>query len=81
MTRRSGSVIVCVGNKKGSQIRRGEAMLKMYMQNRKTEYRPYDLQGIIMLSATKAEQLHDACLGKTGSGGHLTSDVRRYIAE
>ena len=56
-------------------------MLKMYMQNRKTEYRPYDLQGIIMLSAIKAEQLHDACLGKTGSGGHLTSDVRRYISE
>ena len=81
MTSRSGSVIVCVEKQKGSLIRKGKAMLQIHTQNMKIEYRPYDLQGTIMLSANKAERFNDACLMKAGSGGCLKPGVRRYILE
>ena len=56
-------------------------MMQMHTQNMKIEYRPYDLQGIIMLSAGEAVQFNDACLMKAGSSGRLDPYVRRYILE
>ena len=53
----------------------------LHTQNMKMEYRLYDLQGIIMLSADKAERFHDACLTEAGSSGRLNPGVRRYIPE
>lgn len=81
MTRRSGSVIVCFRNKKGPLVRKGKAMMQIHTQYMKIEYRPYDLQGTIMLSAGKAERFNDACLTKAGSSGRLNPGVRRYILE
>ena len=65
----------------GNPIRKGKAMLQRHTNNNKTLNRPYDLQGIIMPSADKAEWLIFACLNKDGSSGCLGPGVSLRILE
>ena len=57
--------------KTGLYVRKGKAMLQIHMNSLMNTYRPYDLQGIIMPSADKAERLNKTCLKMTGSSGYL----------
>ena len=46
-------------------------MLQIHMNSLMNTYRPYDLQGIILPSADKAERLNKTCLKMAGSSGYL----------
>ena len=63
--------VILGGRIAGPQVRKGKAMLQRHTNSYKTLNRPYDLQGIIMPSADKAEWLIFVCLNKDGSSGCL----------
>ena len=62
-------MLLLVSRKSEPQVRKGKAMLQIHMNSFDNMFRPYDLQGIIMPSADKAERLISICLMKAGSSG------------
>jgi hypothetical protein len=71
MTQYFFHAIVRIDKKSGSKVRKGKAMLQIHMNSLMNTYRPYDLQGIILPSADKAERLNKTCLKMAGSSGYL----------
>ncbi len=70
MTTGFTSAILCVV-KKGQEVRKGEAMLKIHTNRFENAEYKFDIQGTIMPSAKAAEWLIWVCLKKTGSSGYL----------
>ena len=56
---------------RGRQVRKGEAMMHTQTYNFKNLYRPSELHGTNMPSASKAERRTSTCLYHTGSSGYL----------
>ena len=61
--------------KKDFRVRKGKAMLQRHSSMMKNTYRKFDLQGIIMPTAKRAEWPINVCLHKTGSSGCLEPDA------
>ena len=67
--------------KKDHRVRKGKAMLQRHTNRLKNTYRLFDLQGIFMPSADKAEWLICACLNMAGSSGFSGPGASMRITE
>ena len=56
-------------------------MLQIHTNSFVNIYSPYDLRGIIMPSAEKAESIDKTCLLRAGSSGRLGSGASVCIVE
>ena len=63
------------------RVRKGKAMLKIHTFSAGNTYSPFDLQGIIMPAAKKAEWLINVCLFKAGPSGYLDPGAPARIPE
>ena len=81
MTNRESGVIVGGEIEKEPPVRKGKAMLQIQMHSMRSLYRPCNLQGTSMPSATKAERFNKACLAKAGSSGYLGPGASMRILE
>ena len=67
--------------KTGLRVRKGEAIMQMYMYSFKNTYRPYDIKGTDKSSAYEAARFNLNCLSKFGSGVYLGSGGAVRVSE